>query len=65
MRASGQPVIDIRWISAYYRDHRVLEDVSLRVFPGEIFVVVGESGCGKSTLLKCMTGSTAPTRAAS
>ena len=56
MKGSGQPVIDIRGISAYYRDHRVLEDVSLRVFRGEIFVVVGESGCGKSTLLKCMTG---------
>ena len=56
MNGSGQPVIDIRGISAYYRDHRVLEDVSLRVFQGEIFVVVGESGCGKSTLLKCMTG---------
>jgi phospholipid/cholesterol/gamma-HCH transport system ATP-binding protein len=56
MRGSGQPVIDIQGISAYYRDHRVLEDVSLRVFRGEIFVVVGESGCGKSTLLKCMTG---------
>lgn len=56
MSASGKPVIDIRGISAYYRDHRVLEDISLQVFPGEIFVVVGESGCGKSTLLKCMTG---------
>ena len=56
MKGSGQPVIDIQGISAYYRDHRVLEDVSLRVFRGEIFVVVGESGCGKSTLLKCMTG---------
>jgi phospholipid/cholesterol/gamma-HCH transport system ATP-binding protein len=50
------PVVDIEGISAYYRDNRVLEDVSLQVFQGEIFVVVGESGCGKSTLLKCMTG---------
>lgn len=56
MSASERPVIDIQGISAYYRDHRVLEDISLRVFRGEIFVVVGESGCGKSTLLKCMTG---------
>jgi phospholipid/cholesterol/gamma-HCH transport system ATP-binding protein len=56
MNASAKPVIDIRGISAYYRSHRVLEDISLQVFPGEIFVIVGESGCGKSTLLKCMTG---------
>ena len=51
-----RPVVEIEGISAYYRDNHVLEDVSLQVFPGEIFVVVGESGCGKSTLLKCMTG---------
>lgn len=56
MGVPGKPVIEIEGISAYYRDNHVLEDLSLRVFRGEIFVVVGESGCGKSTLLKCMTG---------
>ncbi len=54
--AMDKPIVEIEGISAYYRDNRVLEDVSLRVFRGEIFVIVGESGCGKSTLLKCMTG---------
>jgi phospholipid/cholesterol/gamma-HCH transport system ATP-binding protein len=62
MRVSEKPVIDIQEISAYYRDNHVLENISLQVFPGEIFVVVGESGCGKSTLLKCMTGLYRPDR---
>ncbi len=62
MRVSDRPVIEIEGISAYYRDNHVLEDVSLRVFTGEIFVIVGESGCGKSTLLKCMTGLYRPDR---
>ncbi|HPL63143.1 MAG: ATP-binding cassette domain-containing protein [Syntrophales bacterium] len=49
-------VIEVEGISAYYRDNSVLENISLKVFQGEIFVIVGESGCGKSTLLKCMIG---------
>jgi phospholipid/cholesterol/gamma-HCH transport system ATP-binding protein len=54
--AFEKTIVEIDGISACYRDNSVLEDVSLRVFKGEIFVIVGESGCGKSTLLKCMTG---------
>lgn len=31
-----------------------LEDVSLRVEPGEIFGIIGRSGAGKSTLIRCL-----------
>ncbi|MGI5850165.1 MAG: sugar ABC transporter ATP-binding protein, partial [Christensenellales bacterium] len=34
----------------------VLEDVSLKVRPGEVHVLLGENGAGKSTLIKILSG---------
>lgn len=33
---------------------RALEDVSLRIEPGQVFGVIGSSGAGKSTLIRCI-----------
>jgi energy-coupling factor transport system ATP-binding protein len=33
-----------------------LEDVSLRIDPAEVILVIGGSGSGKSTLLRCLNG---------
>lgn len=38
------------------RDIRVVNDLDLAIFPGEIFGLVGESGCGKSTLGQMLAG---------
>ena len=37
-----------------------LDDINLRIAPGEFLCIVGPSGCGKSTLLRILAGLTAP-----
>ncbi len=38
----------------------VLQNINLRVEPGEFLAIVGASGCGKSTLLRLILGPAAP-----
>ena len=40
----------------------VLHDVSLEIYPGESFGIIGENGAGKSTLLKVLSGVISPSR---
>lgn len=52
--------IGVQDLTKSFDGRRVLEGVSLEVYQGEIFVILGGSGCGKSTLLRHMTGAIRP-----
>ena len=49
-------MIEIKNISKWYGDFKVLADCSTKIEKGEVVVVCGPSGSGKSTLIKCVNG---------
>jgi ATP-binding cassette, subfamily B, bacterial CvaB/MchF/RaxB len=58
-----QGAIELSHVSYRYSDTEplVLNDLSLRIEPGECVAITGPSGCGKSTLIKVMLGLFQPT----
>lgn len=47
-------------VSAGYAGKRVLHDVSLSLWAGQIYVLMGPNGSGKSTLVRLLTGTMQP-----
>jgi putrescine transport system ATP-binding protein len=52
--AAAQILID--GVSKTYGTHTAVDTVSLSIFKGEMFALVGASGCGKTTLLRMLAG---------
>lgn len=45
-------IVELKNVSKVYGTDKVVDDVSLQIEKGEIFVLIGPSGCGKTTTLK-------------
>ena len=52
--------IEAEHIVKQYTNHRVLDDVSIRVPEGKIFGLLGPNGAGKTTLIRIINRITAP-----
>ncbi|PQO22974.1 polyamine ABC transporter ATP-binding protein [Rhodobacteraceae bacterium WD3A24] len=57
----ARPFISIRDITKTFGDFTAVDDVSLDIYRGELFCLLGASGCGKSTLLRMLAGFERPT----
>lgn len=54
------PLIELRGITKRFGGVTALDDVSLRIEPGEIHCLAGENGSGKSTIIKVISGVYSP-----
>src|ERR1700733_8057497 len=57
----GTPLLEVRELTVHHGQLRALDNISLQVFPGEVYAIIGANGAGKSTLLRTIAGLHQPT----
>jgi putrescine transport system ATP-binding protein len=57
---AARPYVQVDRISKSFGDFKAVDDVSLKIYEGEIFCLLGASGCGKTTLLRMLGGFETP-----
>src|SRR5450432_1278641 len=57
---AAEPYIRVEHVTKRFGDFVAVNDVSLSVFRGELFSLLGGSGCGKTTLLRMLGGFETP-----
>lgn len=57
----AKPFIRIENVTKKFNDFVAVQNVSLDIYKGELFALLGGSGCGKTTLLRMLSGFESPT----
>ncbi|MBA4601775.1 ABC transporter ATP-binding protein [Thermoactinomyces mirandus] len=51
-----KPLLEIRNISKLIKGRKIIDDISLDVYPGEVFGLLGPNGAGKTTIIRMIAG---------
>jgi linearmycin/streptolysin S transport system ATP-binding protein len=54
------PILKIQHLTKKFGKRKILKNIGLDIFEGEIFGLIGASGSGKTTFLRCMVGYLVP-----
>jgi len=57
---NARPYVQVDGVTKSFGDFKAVNDVSLKIYKGEIFCLLGASGCGKTTLLRMLGGFETP-----
>src|SRR5271155_1747163 len=57
----AKPYVTIQGVTKRFGDVAAVNNVSIQIYRGEIFCLLGGSGCGKTTLLRMLAGFERPT----
>ena len=53
---NGTPLLEVTDLVVHHGQLQALNAISLRVFPGDVYAIIGANGAGKSTLLRTIAG---------
>lgn len=57
----SEPLLEVRNLSKHFGAIRAMDDVSMKIHPGEVVALAGDNGAGKTTMIKTISGVFRPT----
>ncbi len=57
-----EKILSIENLAKHFGNNKVLKDINLDVYKGDVVAIIGPSGSGKSTFLRCIIGLDNPTK---
>ncbi|MFC7366455.1 MULTISPECIES: ABC transporter ATP-binding protein [Bhargavaea] len=61
MANQTEPIVELRHLSKTIRGKKIIDDLNLQLFPGQVTGFLGPNGAGKTTTIRMMAGLMKPT----